>query len=78
MEKAPGIEVSKVWPRLSEKHRLRLVDEIVRIEKATLVHPLPSYGSIFFRSDVPLSSLTRLPPSDLPWTEAFGVMNEKL
>ena len=52
MEKAPGIEVSKVWPELSEKHRLRLIDEITRIEKVALEHPLPGYGSIFFRSDV--------------------------
>jgi hypothetical protein len=52
MEKAPGIEVSKVWPQLSEKHKLRLIDEIVRIEKAALEYPLPSYGSIFFHSDL--------------------------
>ena len=52
MEKAPGIEVSKVWPQLSEKHRLRLIDEIIKIEKAALEHPLPRYGSIFFRGDV--------------------------
>ena len=52
MEKAPGIEVSKVWPQLSEKHRLRLIDQIIRIEKGALENPLPGYGSIFFRSDV--------------------------
>lgn len=52
MEKAPGIEVSKVWPQLSEKLRLRLIDEIIRIERAALDNPLPSYGSIFFRRDV--------------------------
>ena len=52
MEKAPGVEVSKVWPQLSEKHRLRLIDEIIRMEKAALEYPLPSHGSIFFRSDV--------------------------
>ena len=52
MEKAPGIEVSKVWPQLSEKHRLCLIDEIIKIEKAALEHPLPRYGSIFFRGDV--------------------------
>jgi hypothetical protein len=36
-----------VWPQLSEKHKLHLVDEIIRTGKA-LEHPLPSYGSIFF------------------------------
>jgi hypothetical protein len=52
MEKAPGIGVSKVWPKLSEKHRLHLISEIVRIEKGALENPLPGYGSILFRSDV--------------------------
>jgi aminoglycoside phosphotransferase (APT) family kinase protein len=52
MEKASGIEVFKVWPQLSELHRLRLIDEIVKIEKGALENPLPCYGSIFFRSDV--------------------------
>jgi hypothetical protein len=52
MEKAPGIEVSKVWPQLFEKLKLRLIDEIIRIERAALDNPLPSYGSIFFRRDV--------------------------
>ena len=52
MEKAPGIEVSKVWPELSEKHRLDVIKEIIRIEKGALENPLPCYGSIFFRSDV--------------------------
>ena len=52
MEKALGIEVSKVWPQLSEKHRLRLIDQIIRIEKGALENPLPGYGSIFFRNDV--------------------------
>jgi hypothetical protein len=52
MEKASGIEVSKVWPQLSQEHRLLLIDEIARIEKAALEHPLPSYGSIFFHGDL--------------------------
>jgi hypothetical protein len=52
MEKASGIEVSKLWPQLSEEHRLLLIDEIVKIERAALEHPLPSYGSIFFRRDL--------------------------
>jgi hypothetical protein len=52
MEKAPSVEVFKVWPKLSEEQRLHLVDEIVRIEKAALEHPLPGYGSIFFHRDL--------------------------
>ena len=52
MEKAPGIEVFKVWPDLSEEHRLHLINEIVKLEKGALENPLPGYGSIFFRSDV--------------------------
>ena len=52
MEKASGIEVSKVWSQLSQTHRLQLIDEIARIEKAKLEHPLPCYGSIFFRGDL--------------------------
>ena len=52
MEKASGIEVSKVWPQLSQEHRLHLIDKIARIEKVALEHPLPCYGSIFFRGDL--------------------------
>jgi len=51
MEKASGIQVSKVWTQLSQEHKLHLIDEIVRIENAKLEHPLPCYGSIFFRGD---------------------------
>jgi hypothetical protein len=52
MEQASGIEVSKVWPQLSQEHRLLLIDEITRIEKVALDHPLLCYGSIFFRGDL--------------------------
>ncbi|KAG5636731.1 hypothetical protein H0H81_007060 [Sphagnurus paluster] len=52
MEKAPGIEVGKVWHKLSMELRLRLVQAVVDIEHAALVSPLPSYGSIFFRDDI--------------------------
>jgi hypothetical protein len=48
MEKAPGVEVSKVWPQISEEQRLVLLAKVARVEKASLEHPLPSYGSIFF------------------------------
>jgi hypothetical protein len=46
-----GIEVSEVWPQLFQKNRLCLIDEIVRIEKAALECPPPSYDSTFFRYD---------------------------
>jgi hypothetical protein len=52
MEKAPGIEVSQVWPQLSEEQRLALIAEIVRIQKEALEHRLPCYGSIFFFQDI--------------------------
>ncbi|KAG5636688.1 hypothetical protein H0H81_007149 [Sphagnurus paluster] len=52
MEKAPGIEVYKVWHTLSTDLKLRLVQAVADIERAALVSPLPSYGSIFFRDDI--------------------------
>ncbi|KAG5633761.1 hypothetical protein H0H81_005469, partial [Sphagnurus paluster] len=52
MEKAPGIEVGKVWHELSMELRLSLVQAVVEMEHAALVSPLPGYGSIFFRDDI--------------------------
>ncbi|KAF8869656.1 hypothetical protein CPB84DRAFT_1754912 [Gymnopilus junonius] len=52
MEKAPGIEVDKVWHKLSDGHKLNLIDEIVKLEKAALEALLPAYASISFHKDV--------------------------
>ena len=52
MEKAIGVPVSKLWPQMSQLQKLKFVEEVVKVEKAALGNPLPSYGSIFFRGDI--------------------------
>ncbi|KAF8878664.1 hypothetical protein CPB84DRAFT_1852303 [Gymnopilus junonius] len=52
IEKAPGIEVDKVWHKLSDGHKRNLIDEIVKLEKAAPETRLPAYASISFHQDI--------------------------
>ncbi len=52
MEKAPGIELWKVWPDLTPQLKDTLVDEWARVEHSMLRQLSGGYGSIFYREDL--------------------------
>ncbi|KAF7180531.1 hypothetical protein CNMCM7691_009822 [Aspergillus felis] len=55
MEKAPGNELGKLWYTMTEKQRLKMILEIVKIEALLFSIRLPGYGSIYYEHDLPLS-----------------------
>lgn len=52
MERAPGIELGRVWDQISSKQKDDVVQELVDIEKRMMKPFFKAYGSIFHVGDV--------------------------
>ncbi|EPQ51183.1 hypothetical protein GLOTRDRAFT_141032 [Gloeophyllum trabeum ATCC 11539] len=64
MEKAPGIEVSTVWDKLSRRQQRELVINWLEIEKRLMAPISGGYGSLYYRADVEPSQYLSLYPND--------------
>lgn len=49
MEKAPGIEIFRIWPDLDHLQKIKLVRELVKIEGKLAAATFPAHGSLYFR-----------------------------
>ena len=66
MEKAQGIELGRVWDKMTPKLRNHTVLEWVAIERLQMQPILGGYGSIFYRGDLePQNSLELCTAGDL-------------
>lgn len=52
MEKAAGVQLSKVWPTMGIKQRFELVKTISGYQKAWMSIPFTQYGSLYYSSDM--------------------------
>ncbi|EFQ97873.1 phosphotransferase enzyme family protein [Nannizzia gypsea CBS 118893] len=53
LEKAKGVQLTKVWGGLSEARRLDVIKGLVLIEKQLLSLQFPAYGNLYFRRSIP-------------------------
>ncbi len=52
MEKAAGVQLFKGWENINELQRLRLIENITKLENQLAAIRFPAYGSLFFRHSV--------------------------
>ncbi|KAL4886604.1 kinase-like domain-containing protein [Aspergillus karnatakaensis] len=52
MEKAPGVQLSTVWPRMERDQRKELLKSIAEYQKVWMSLSLNKYGSLYYSSDV--------------------------
>lgn len=48
MEKAPGVELSRVWPELRGDERGKILKQIIQFQKRFTASPFPSLGSLYY------------------------------
>ena len=56
MEKAPGIQLFKIWDDITEIDRLNLIKGLTQIEKQFADIKFPAYGCLYFRHSIPTAS----------------------
>ena len=49
MEKAPGIQLFKIWDDITELDRLNLIKGLIQFESQFSAIRFPAYGSLYFR-----------------------------
>ncbi|KZT25833.1 phosphotransferase family protein [Neolentinus lepideus HHB14362 ss-1] len=52
MEKAAGVELSKVWPNLSETQKNQVILKWVELEKSLMISSSGGHGSLYHRADL--------------------------
>ncbi|EGD94786.1 hypothetical protein TESG_02290 [Trichophyton tonsurans CBS 112818] len=53
LEKAKGVQLTKVWGGLPEARRLDIIKDLVLIEQQLLSLQFPAYGNLYFRHSIP-------------------------
>ena len=53
MEKAEGVPLGRVWGSLGVREKAKLLLQIYRFMRAWLKNPLPGYGGLYYKDDVP-------------------------
>lgn len=56
MEKAPGIQLFKVWDDIKEFDRLKLIKGLTQLESQFAAIRFPAYGSLYFRQSISKAS----------------------
>lgn len=52
MEKQAGLVLTDVWERLKGKQKVRILDQIVDIERRLAATELGNYGSLYYKLDL--------------------------
>ncbi|RJE24525.1 Phosphotransferase enzyme family [Aspergillus sclerotialis] len=52
MEKVKGALLSSMWPSMSKSQKIRLIQNVVFLEKSLLLHRFSHIGSIYYESDI--------------------------
>lgn len=71
MEKAPGKPLTSRWFELTPRERVSLVVSFVEIEKKLFDIPFGSYGSLYYKDNLPSSSRADLYASPNDTDEKF-------
>lgn len=56
MEKAPGVQLFKVWDDITALDRLNLIKGLACLEKQLATIRFPAYGSLYFRDSISKAS----------------------
>ncbi len=80
VEKATGVQLFEVWGNMNELQRLRLIENITKIENQLSPIRFPAYGNLYFRHSIaedsrilldpcidPSGSYCVGPACDVPW-----------
>jgi len=62
MEKATGVQLFEVWGNTNELQRLRLIENITKIESQLSPIRFPAYGHLYFRHSIAEDSRILLDP----------------
>ena len=73
MEKAPGIQLFKVWDDISEPNRLKLIKSLTQLEHQLAAIRFPAYGSLYFRESISRASERTLLDSTADPTNSYCV-----
>ncbi|KAF2437966.1 kinase-like protein [Karstenula rhodostoma CBS 690.94] len=65
MEKLPGRPIGDAWFDLSERERLKILLQIVKLETKLFAMDLPASGSIYYAHDLPIGT----PKKDIPGSD---------
>lgn len=57
MEKAPGIQLFKVWNEISAVDRLELIQNLTYLEEQLSSIHFPAYGNLYFRHSISSRSI---------------------
>ncbi|KAL8901341.1 MAG: hypothetical protein Q9207_005255 [Kuettlingeria erythrocarpa] len=52
MEKAPGVQLYKVWDEIQDYHRLRLIESLTKMEHQLAAIQFPAYGGLYLRHSI--------------------------
>lgn len=52
MEKAAGVQLDQVWPKMDIQERFALTKSIARLQKAWMSTSFQDYGSLFYSPDL--------------------------
>ena len=52
MEKAHGALLSSMWPSMNKSQKIKLIQNVVLLEKSLLLHHFSYIGSVYYESDV--------------------------
>ncbi|KAJ6602449.1 kinase-like domain-containing protein, partial [Mycena vulgaris] len=56
MESAPGVQLSTIWSSLGPRDRKNIVNSLIATEQKLLEAQFSHYGSLYYKSDVPVAS----------------------
>ncbi|KAJ7471862.1 hypothetical protein FB451DRAFT_1351741 [Mycena latifolia] len=56
MESAPGVQLSTIWSSLGVRDKKNIVNSLIATEQRLLEAQFSHYGSLYYKSDVPLAS----------------------
>ncbi|KAL9100876.1 MAG: hypothetical protein Q9163_003803 [Psora crenata] len=73
MEKAPGIQLFKIWDNITEADRLNLIKGLTQLESQLAAIRFPAYGSLYFRHSISKASEQILLDSSVDPTGSFCV-----
>lgn len=75
-EKAPGIPLGHVWNQITKATQLRIIDQIVDIEKKYISVHFPRHGCIYYRADLERRSQHCIPLDDLSIDNALTTSSD--
>ena len=78
MEKAPGIQLFKVWDDITEADRLSLIKALTELESQFAAIRFPAYGSLYFRNSISKASERILLDSSVDPTGSFCVVRSSV